>query len=109
MSRVREPATAGRMDRAEPLLQETYPVLASSMRHPPRRLHQVLERMSALSQARGDSAQAATWRLKVMDLTFPTDPFAPLVSSLFRSFECRSSGPWQRRVQKWSHDSRERG
>jgi hypothetical protein len=67
----------GRTDQAASLLEGSYRILASSKRISPWQLRKALDRIIALHQARGDSAEESACRIKTMDLDFPPDPFAP--------------------------------
>jgi serine/threonine protein kinase/Tfp pilus assembly protein PilF len=66
----------GRYDVAEPLLLNSYPTIASAPGMPPAQARQALERIVALYEAWGKPEQAAAWRVKLMDVDFPADPFA---------------------------------
>ena len=67
----------GRYDEAEPFLLNSYPTIASAPGVPPARVRQALERIVALYEAWGKPEKASEWRVELMDLDFPDDPFAP--------------------------------
>ena len=67
----------GRYDEAEPFILNSYPTIASAPGVPPARVRRALERNIALYEAWGKPEKASEWRVKLMDLDFPADPFAP--------------------------------
>ena len=67
----------GRYDEAEPFLLNSYPTIASAPGVPPAWVRLALERTIALYEAWGKPEEESAWRVKLMDLDFPADPFAP--------------------------------
>ena len=67
----------GHYKEAEPLLLEGYQVMSSAPGVPKQRLRQVLGRIITLYEVEGRRDEVHRWRTELMDLDFPSDPFAP--------------------------------
>ena len=65
----------GRYTEAEPLLLGSIEVLQQTPGVPRERVQQALERIIALYDAWEQPEKAKPWRLRRLDLDFPTDPF----------------------------------